>query len=59
MSSAAFRMALILAGLALFATNFAVFPGGRMTGLAKGLALSVSLAVLAALLITAVRSFGP
>jgi len=59
MSSAVFRMALVVAGLALFATTFTIFPGGRMKALAKGLALSVSLAVVAALLITAARTFGP
>jgi len=59
MSSAVFRMALIVAGLALFATTFTIFPRDRMKGLAKGLAVSVSLAVVAALLITAARTFGP
>lgn len=59
MSSAVFRMALVVAGLALFATSFTIFPGGRMKGLAKGLALSVLLDVVAALPVTAARSFGP
>jgi len=52
-------MALVVAGLALFATSFTIFPRERMKGLAKGLAVSVALAGAAALLITAARSFGP
>jgi hypothetical protein len=59
MSSAVFRMALIVAGLALFATTFTIFPRDRMKGLAKGLAMSVSLSIVAALLIAAARTFGP
>jgi hypothetical protein len=59
MSSTVFRMALVVAGLALFATSFTIFPRERMKGLAKGLAVSVALAGAAALLITAARSFGP
>jgi hypothetical protein len=57
--SSVFRMALVVAGLALFATTFTIFPRDGTKGLAKGLAVSVSLAIVAALLITAARTFGP
>jgi hypothetical protein len=59
MPSTVFQIASVVAGLALLATGFIVFPRGGMKGLAKGLAVTVSLAVIAAFLITAVRSFGP
>jgi hypothetical protein len=60
MSGTVVQIAALVAGLALFvATGFIVFPREGMKGLAKGLALSVSLAIFAAFLITAARSFGP
>jgi hypothetical protein len=59
MSSTVFQIAALVAGLAIFATGFIVFPRGGMKGLAKGLALTISLAVIAAFLITAARSFSP
>jgi hypothetical protein len=59
MSSTVFQIAAAVAGLALLATGFIVFPSEGMKGLAKGLALTVSLAVVAALLITVSRGFGP
>jgi hypothetical protein len=59
MSSTVFQITAAVAGLALLATGFIVFPSEGMKGLAKGLALTVSLAVVAALLITVSRGFGP
>jgi len=59
MSSTVFQITAVLAGLALLATGFIAFPSEGMKGLAKSLALTVSLAVVAALLITASRAFGP
>ena len=59
MSSTVFQIATVVAGIALFATAFIVFPRDGMKGLAKGLAVTVSLAVIAAFLIAAARSFGP
>jgi hypothetical protein len=59
MSLTVFQITAGVAGLALLATGFIVFPSEGMKGLAKGLALTVSLAVVAALLITASRAFGP
>ena len=57
MSSIAAHIAATAAALALFATGFIVFPRLGMRGLAKGIAVTVSLAVLAAVLISAARSF--
>jgi hypothetical protein len=59
MSSAVFQIATVVAGLALFATGLIVFPKRGVKGLAKGLAITVSLAIIAAFLITAARSFSP
>jgi hypothetical protein len=59
MSSTVFQIASVVAGLSLLATGLIVFPRQRMKGLAKGLAATVSLAVFAAFLIAAARSFGP
>jgi hypothetical protein len=59
MSSTVFQITAVVAGLALLATGFIAFPREGMKGLAKSLALTVSLAVVAALLITASRAFGP
>ena len=59
MPSTVIHIAAVMAGLALVASGFAVFPGAGMKGLAKGLSVAISLAVVAAVLITAARSFGP
>ena len=48
----------VIAGLALIAT-FAFPLMGGTRGLVKALAVAASLAVLAAVLITAARAFGP
>jgi hypothetical protein len=58
MSSTAWQIASIVAGLALFATQIFVVPRDGIRGLVKGLAVTVSLAIFAACLITAIRSFG-
>jgi hypothetical protein len=49
----------VVAGIAILATGLTIFPRAGMKGLAKGLAVTVSLAVIAAFLIRAARSFGP
>jgi hypothetical protein len=59
MSSIVSQIAAAVAVLALFATGLIVFPREGMKGLARGLAVTVSLAVIAAFLITAARTFGP
>jgi len=57
MTSATSQIAAIASGLAFIAT--VVFPRDGLKGLAKGVAVTVSLAVLAAILMAAARSFGP
>jgi len=59
MSPPVVQIAALVAGLALFSTGFILFPREGMRGLAKGLVVTVSLAVFAAFLITAARSFAP
>jgi hypothetical protein len=59
MPTTLFHFVAVVAGLAILATGLIVFPKAGMKGLAKGLAVTVSLAVIAAFLITAARSFGP
>jgi hypothetical protein len=59
MSSTVAYVAAAVAVLALFATGFIVFPKRGLKGLSNGLAVTVSLAVVAAFLIAAARSFGP
>jgi hypothetical protein len=54
MDSTFTHIAAVLAGLAIVATAFTVMP----RSLLKGMAAAVAFGVLAALLITAVRSFG-
>jgi hypothetical protein len=49
----------VIAGLAILATGLIILPRTGMKGLVKALALTTSLAVLAAVLITAARAFGP
>ena len=48
-----------IAGLAIPSTGLIVFPEKGVKGLAKGLAVTISLGVGAALLIAAARNFGP
>jgi hypothetical protein len=52
------HIAAVVAGLAIVAACFVTFPREGMKGLAKGVGVTVSLAIVAAILITAVRSFG-
>ena len=59
MTSATSQIAAVASGLALIATTFIVFPRSGLKGLAKGIAVTVSLAVVAAILMAAARSFGP
>lgn len=58
MSSSLSQIAAIVAGLALLATGFTVFSRSATRGLVKSLAVSISLAVLAAVLITFARNLG-
>jgi hypothetical protein len=58
MTSTFAQIAAVVAGVALIATGLIVFPNG-FKGLSKGLAVTISLAVVAAVLMTAARSFGP
>ncbi|MBW7971429.1 hypothetical protein [Bradyrhizobium sp. BR 10289] len=52
------QIAAAAAGVALLTTGLVVLPGSRTKSLARNMALSVSLAMLAAVLITAIRNFG-
>jgi hypothetical protein len=62
MSSTVFQIVSVVAGLTLLATYYVIywiFPtGGKMKHLAQGLAATVTLAVIAAVLLAAARSFG-
>ena len=58
MSSALSQITAIVAGLALVTTSFIVYPENYTRSLAKGLTVSVSLAVLAAILISVARNLG-
>ena len=58
MSSALSQIAAVVAGLALVTTGFIVYPENYTRSLAKGLTVSVSLAVLAAVLIGVARNLG-
>jgi hypothetical protein len=58
MSSTVFQIASIVAGLALLATQIFAVPRNGIKGLVKGIAVTVSLAIFAACLMTAIRSFG-
>jgi hypothetical protein len=58
MSSALSQIAAVVAGLALVTTAFIVYPENYTRSLAKGLTVSVSLAVLAAVLIGVARNLG-
>src|SRR6267142_6313349 len=55
MTSTLFQFVAVVAGVAILATGLIVFPRAGMRGLAKGLAVTVSLAVITAFLITAAR----
>jgi hypothetical protein len=63
MSSTAFHIVSVVAGLTLLATYYGIcwiFPvGGKMKHLAQGLAVTVTLAMSAAFLLASARSFGP
>ena len=63
MSSTVFQMVSVVAGLTLLATYYVIcwiFPiGGKMKHLAWGLAVTVTLAMIAAFLLAAARNFGP
>jgi hypothetical protein len=56
MTSTMTHVAAVVAGLAIVATTFILPNTGR--GLLKGVVIAITLAVTAALLITAARSFG-
>jgi hypothetical protein len=58
MPSAVLQIAAVVAGLAILTTGLIVFPNAGVRGLFKGLAAAISLAVVAAFLIAAARSFG-
>ncbi len=59
MSAAVFQIESAVAGLAILASGFIIFPRGGINGLAKSLAATILLGVIAALLIATARSFGP
>jgi hypothetical protein len=61
MSSTLFQILLVVAGLAVLATDCAVFflPLGKMKYLARSFAVTISLGLIAALLLAAARNFGP
>jgi hypothetical protein len=61
MSTTVFQIASVVAGLAVLAADCAVFllPLGKMKDLARGLAITVSLGLIAAFLLAAARNFGP
>jgi hypothetical protein len=61
MSSTVFQIASVVAGLAVLAADYAVFvlPLGKMKDLARCLAITVSLGLIAAFLLMAARDFGP
>lgn len=57
MSHTLSQIASIVAGVALLTTGFIIFPGNSTKSLTKGMAVSVALAVLAAVLISAARNY--
>jgi hypothetical protein len=63
MSSTVFQIVSVVAGLTLLATYYVIwwiFPiGGKMKHLGQGLGVTVTLAIVAAFLLAAARSFGP
>ena len=63
MPSTVFQIVSVVAGLTLLATYYVIwgiFPlGGKMKHLAQGMAVSVTLAMIAAFLLAAARTFGP
>ncbi len=58
MSSTLSQIVSVVAGLALLTTGFIFFPDIHTRSLAKDLAISVSLAVLAAALLAIARNLG-
>jgi hypothetical protein len=58
MSSTVVHIAAVIAALLIGISSY-YFPGPGLKGLAIGLSVAISLAVVAAFLITAARSFGP
>jgi CBS domain containing-hemolysin-like protein len=58
MSHTLSQIAAAVAGVALLTTGFVVFAENHTKSLARSMAVSVSLAVLAAVLITAIRNYG-
>ena len=58
MSHTVSQIAATVAGVALLTTGFVVFPNNYTKSLAKGVAVSVSLAVFAAVLISVARNYG-
>ena len=61
MSLTVFQIASVAAGLAVLAADCAIYvlPLGKMKDLARGLAVTVSLALIAAFLLAAARNLGP
>jgi multisubunit Na+/H+ antiporter MnhG subunit len=58
MSSTLSQIAAVVAGVALLTTGLIIFPENYTRSLAKGLTVSVSLAVVAAVLIAVARNLG-
>ncbi|HEV2154335.1 hypothetical protein [Bradyrhizobium sp.] len=58
MSHTLSQIASVVAGLALLVNGFILFPGSWTKGLAKGIAVSISLAVFSTVLIALVRNYG-
>ena len=61
MSLTVFQIASVAAGLAVLAADCAVYflPLGKMKDLARGMAVTVSLALIAAFLLAAAHNLGP
>jgi hypothetical protein len=63
MSPTVFQIVSVVAGLTLLSTYYVIcwiFPiGGKMKHLAQSLAVTVTLAMIAAFLLAAARTFGP
>ena len=57
MSSVVSQTTALVAGLALLSAGFIIFPRNGLRGLAKAMAISISLAVVAAIVMMAARSF--
>ena len=61
MSSTVFQIASLVAALAVLAADgaYLLLPLGKMKDLARGLAITVLLGLIAAFLLAAARAFGP